>query len=236
MIELEAVSKAYSMGERTVFGVKDIDLVVEEGSFVVVVGPSGCGKTTLLNLIGGIDSPTEGTITVSGKEISSLDDGDLTDYRKKELGFVFQFFNLISTLTARENVELSLNLRGVDGEESKEKAREFLDLVDGSDFEDRFPSELSGGEQQRVAIARALAKKPSVLLVDEPTGNLDVDVTRKVMSALCESTEELGITTIMVTHDLPLAKLGNRIIELKDGRIAGDKINEERVPPEELEW
>ncbi|KXB02113.1 hypothetical protein AKJ43_02435 [candidate division MSBL1 archaeon SCGC-AAA261D19] len=224
------------MGERTVFGVKDIDLVVEEGSFVVVVGPSGCGKTTLLNLIGGIDSPTEGTISVSGKEISSLGEGALTDYRKKELGFVFQFFNLISTLTARENVELSLNLRGVSGEESRKKAREFLDLVDGSDFEDRFPSELSGGEQQRVAIARALAKKPSVLLVDEPTGNLDVDVTRRVMSALLGSAEELDITAVMVTHDLPLAKIGDRVIELKDGKIDGDRVNEEKTPPEELEW
>lgn len=236
MVKLENVSKAYKLGERTVYGVRDLNLKVEKGEFAVAVGPSGCGKTTLLNLIGGIDNPTDGSVKVGSREISDLDDNELTDFRKNKVGFVFQFFNLISTLTAQENVELALRLRGVEGSKMRDEAQRYLELVRGIDFKDRFPSELSGGEQQRVAIARALAKQPALLLVDEPTGNLDVDISRQVMSALIDSTEELGTTTLLVTHDLPLSRVGDRILKLKDGQIDEDMQNENKIPPEDLEW
>lgn len=160
MIELKNVTKIYSVGEKKVYGVRDLNLAINEGEFVVIVGPSGCGKSTLLNLIGGIDTPTEGEITIEGENISKLDDRELTKFRRQKVGFVFQFFNLISTLTACENVELSLNLRNIKGKKARKEALQYLEMIGVPELKDRFPSELSGGEQQRVAIARALAKKP----------------------------------------------------------------------------
>jgi len=190
---------------------------------VVVIGPSGCGKSTLLNLIGGLDKPSEGEIIVDGKNLSNLNDKELTNFRRYKVGFVFQFFNLISTLTASENVELSLKLRNIKGDEARREAIRYLDMVGISKLKDRFPSELSGGEQQRVAIARALAKDARILLADEPTGNLDTKSGKNVIDALHNSAQKIGATTILVTHDLSITKIAERIITLKDGMIAEDK-------------
>lgn len=223
MIKLENVTKIYRSGEKKVYGVRGVNLTVGEGEFVVVMGPSGCGKTTLLNLIGGIDRPTEGRVIVDGDDLSGLDDKALTMFRRYKVGFVFQFFNLIQTLTASENVELSLNLRGIKGDEARKEAIRYLDLVGVLELKDRFPSELSGGEQQRVAIARALAKRASILLADEPTGNLDSKSGQSVISTLHDSTRKLGTTTIVATHDPSIVKVAKRIIKLRDGMIIEDE-------------
>ena len=232
-VELTNVTKIYKLGEKEVVGVRDINLMIEDGEFVVVIGPSGCGKSTLLNLIGGIDTPTKGEIIVDGENLSNLNDKELTNFRRYKVGFVFQFFNLISTLTALENVELSLNLRGIKGVKARKEALQYLDLVALSDLKDRFPSELSGGEQQRVAIARALAKKPSILLADEPTGNLDTKSGQRVISTLYHSAKKFGTTVILATHDLSITKVAERIIELRDGMIGSDKKNINKSPKEE---
>lgn len=234
MIELRKVSKIYKVGEKKVHGVKNLDLVVNEGEFVVVMGPSGCGKSTLLNLIGGLDTPTEGEIIVDGKNLSNLNDKELTNFRRYKVGFVFQFFNLISTLTASENVELSLKLRNVKGDEARKEAIRYLDMVGISELKDRFPSELSGGEQQRVAIARALAKDAKILLADEPTGNLDTKSGKNVISALYNSAKNLGATTILATHDLSITKIAERIITLKDGMVTEDRRNTNGAFHEEI--
>lgn len=226
MIELRNVTKIYRSGETEVYGLKDIDFAVGEDEFVVVVGPSGCGKSTLLNLIGGIDSPTEGEVVVDNENLSKLSDRELTEFRRYKVGFVFQFFNLISTLTASENVELSLKLRGVEGNEARREAARYLDMVGVSELKDRFPSELSGGQQQRVAIARAIAKKSPVLLADEPTGNIDTESGERVISALYDTSKKLGATTIVVTHDLSITKTAERVISLKDGSVADDERKE----------
>jgi len=223
MIELKNVSKIYKVGEKEVYGVRNLDLVINEGEFVVVIGPSGCGKSTLLNLIGGLDKPSEGEIIVDGKNLSNLNDKELTNFRIYKVGFVFQFFNLISTLTASENVELSLKLRNIKGNEARKEAIRYLDMVGISKLKDRFPSELSGGEQQRVAIARALAKDARILLADEPTGNLDTKSGKNVIDALHNSAQKIGATTILVTHDLSITKIAERVITLKDGMIVEDK-------------
>lgn len=233
MIELKNVTKIYKLGEKEVYGVRNIDLRVKKGEFIAIIGPSGCGKTTLLNLIGGIDTPTKGEITIDGEELSNLNDKELTNFRRYKVGFVFQFFNLITTLTASENVELSLNLRGLKGDKAREEANRYIELVGVSELKDRFPSELSGGEQQRVAIARALAKEASILLADEPTGNLDTKSSQDVISALYHSTRKLGTATIVVTHDLSIAEIAERIIKLRDGMIVEDKKSPNKIPPEE---
>ncbi|RLF40246.1 MAG: hypothetical protein DRN12_05830 [Thermoplasmata archaeon] len=221
MIEMKNVTKIYRSGETKVYGLRDVNLSVKKGEFIVVVGPSGCGKSTLLNLIGGIDVLTEGRIIVDGEDLSKLKDKELTSFRRYKVGFVFQFFNLISTLTAVENVELSLKLRNV--KRTREEAIRYLEIVGISKLGDRFPSELSGGEQQRVAIARALAKKPSILLADEPTGNLDTKSSEKVAYTLYNSAKNMGTTTILVTHDLGITKFAERIVTLRDGRIVDDR-------------
>jgi len=223
MIDLKNVTKIYMLGENKVYGLKNLDLTVKRGEFVVIIGPSGCGKTTLLNLIGGIDKPTSGEVNIDGENISNLDDKALTNFRRYKVGFVFQFFNLIPTLTASENVELSLNLRGVKGDKAREEAVRYLDLVGVSELKDRFPFELSGGEQQKVAIARALAKEASILLADEPTGNLDSKSGQTVISVLYHSTRKFRTTTILVTHDLSVARIAERVIKMRDGVIVEDK-------------
>ncbi len=225
MIDLRGLTKIYKSGEEEVYGLKDLNLVIAKGEFVVVVGPSGCGKSTLLNLIGGIDVPTKGKVIVGGKDLSAFNDRSLTMFRRYNVGFVFQFFNLISTLTASENVELSLKFRKITGETAREEAARFLDLVSLVELKNRFPSELSGGEQQRVAIARALAKNPSILLADEPTGNLDTKSGEKVISVLYSAAKKLDMTTIFVTHDLTFMKMAERVITLRDGEIIDDTKN-----------
>ncbi len=222
MIKLRRVTKIYRIGGKRVYGVKEINLKIGEGEFVAVIGPSGCGKTTLLNLIGGIDTATSGEVVVDGINLSRLDERALTRYRRRKVGFVFQFFNLISNLTAIENVELSLRLRGFKSVKARDLAFKYLEMVGIAELWDRFPSELSAGEQQRVAIVRALAKQPSILLADEPTGNLDSKSGRNVISALYNSTRRIGATAVVATHDLSICKIAERIIILRDGMIVRD--------------
>jgi len=219
VIKVKNVTKIYKTGQREVWGLRDLSLEIETGTFAVIIGPSGCGKSTLLNLIGGIDKPTSGEINVDGQSLAMLNDKNLTAYRRDKVGFVFQFFNLISTLTAGENVELSLKLRGVKGAEARKEAKNYLDLVGIADLQNRFPSELSGGEQQRVGIARALAKKPSILLADEPTGNLDTKTSAKVVESLRRAVKKLHTTAIIVTHNLAIADVAEDLIRLKDGQV-----------------
>jgi putative ABC transport system ATP-binding protein len=222
MIELKHVTKVYEAGENQVFGVRELDLEIGDGEFVVVVGPSGCGKSTLLNVIGGIDTVTEGTVMVDGEDISRLGDGALTAFRRRKVGFVFQSYNLVQTLTASENVQLALRLRGVQGPGVRKEAERYLGMVGVEELADRFPSEMSGGQQQRVAIARALAKESSLLLADEPTGSVDRESGHRVVSTLREAAKTTGGTIIVATHDLSITKAADRVIKLVDGRVAED--------------
>ncbi len=213
-VVLEDVTKVYEMGQVSVTALEEIDLQIEKGSFVVFLGPSGSGKTTLMNLIGGLDKPTSGKLQVHGRELTELDDHQLTAYRREEVGFVFQFFNLVPTLTALENVQLIADL--VD---SSRDAEELLASVGLGDYLDRFPSQLSGGQQQRVAIARALVKQPKMLLGDEPTGNLDQETSEGVLRVIHEMAEKVGTTVILVTHDETISSDAEVTVRLRSGRI-----------------
>jgi putative ABC transport system ATP-binding protein len=218
LIHLESVTKDYPMGEVTVHALRGLDLAVPAGEFVVLLGPSGSGKTTVLNLIGGLDQPSAGHVFVQSKDIARYDEKQLTDYRRRKVGFVFQFFNLIPTLTAAENVEFALAL--IDGRRDLHaKALELLELVGLQQRADHFPSQLSGGEQQRVAIARALANHPPVLLCDEPTGNLDVDTGQQVLRVLRQMNRQEGATVVLVTHNTAIAPIANRVVRLSDGAV-----------------
>jgi len=196
-----------------------VSMDVEEGEFVVIMGPSGSGKSTLLNLIGCLDKPTEGEVLINGVETSSLNDNRLTELRRDTIGFIFQTYNLIPTLTALENVELPMIFKGVGRREREERAKELLKNVGLEKEMNRKPNEMSGGQQQRVAIARALANNPKILLCDEPTGNLDTKSGEQVMEIIRHQNEVLGVTVILVTHDPSLAKYGDRVIRLRDGKI-----------------
>jgi putative ABC transport system ATP-binding protein len=231
MLELESVWKIYKMGAVEVVALKDVNLEIEKGDFVVVLGPSGCGKTTMLNIIGGIDTPTRGRVIFNGTDVSALDEEKLTLYRRQNVGFIFQFFNLIPTLTARENVMLTADL--VD---EPRDVNEVLDIVGLADRANHFPSELSGGEQQRVAIARALIKNPPLILADEPTGSLDFETGKAVLRVMREINREEGVTFILVTHNSVIAEMADKVIYLKDGRV--DRIVEVEHPldPDELHW
>ena len=222
MIEMTNVTKVYEAGEKKVFGVRGLDLEIDDGEFVVIVGPSGCGKSTLLNLVGGIDSVTNGKLLVDGEDLSTLKDRDLTEFRRRKVGFVFQSYNLVPTLTASENVQLALRLRGKKGEDLRKDALGYLRIVGVEELEDRFPSEMSGGQQQRVAIARALAKESRILLADEPTGSVDRESGQRVVSALMEGARSVGGTVIVATHDLSIAKVADRVVKLVDGHVAED--------------
>jgi len=200
---------------------------------VVILGPSGSGKTTLLNLIGGIEQPTAGSVTVAGIDIASLDDDSRTSYRRDRVGFVFQFFNLVPTLTALENVQL---LAEVTGPEAEVRSRDALARVGLAEVADRFPGEMSGGQQQRVAIARALVKEPPLLLCDEPTGSLDLDTGRQVLAVLRELAREGHHTVVIVTHNSAVAAMADRVVRLQSGTIASDEHNREPVEAEALEW
>jgi len=231
MLTLEDVWKIYRIGNLEVHALKEVNFEVDEGEFIVVLGPSGSGKTTLLNIIGGIDTPSRGKVFFRNTDVTALDEEGLTLHRRENIGFVFQFFNLIPTLTAKENIllasELVENPRDVD---------EVLEIVGLKDRAEHFPSELSGGEQQRVSIARALIKNPPLILADEPTGNLDFETGKKVlkyMKGICISE---GITFIVVTHNSSIAKIANRILYLKDGKIDRIVENEEPLDPERLYW
>ncbi|MFN2251079.1 MAG: ABC transporter ATP-binding protein [Anaerolineae bacterium] len=220
-IALRGLTKHFRLGSQTVRALNDADLSVGQGEFVVVMGPSGSGKSTLLNLVGGLDRPTSGTITVAGYEISSLDEIDLARYRRRMVGFVFQSFNLISTMTALRNVEFPMVFAGVAAADRHRRARRLLESVGLSERTDHRPNELSGGEQQRVAIARALANRPPLLLGDEPTGNLDTRTGGEVMEILAQL-NQLGHTLLVVSHDRRLAEYADRVVVMEDGHMLGE--------------
>lgn len=230
-VRLERVSKVYRMGRGEVYALRDVDLEVHKGEFLVILGPSGSGKTTVLNLIGGIDSPSSGRVLVDGMDIATYDDAALTAYRREKIGFVFQFFNLIPTLTARENVELAADLVT-----NHRDPDEVLAAVGLADRAHHFPGELSGGEQQRVAIARALVKNPSILLCDEPTGELDSETGRRILQLLRRINREEGRTVILVTHNTAISQMADQIIHLRNGVIVSREENTNPIDPEELHW
>ncbi|HEX7101867.1 MAG TPA: ABC transporter ATP-binding protein [Nitrolancea sp.] len=217
LIQFEAVSKRYRMGEVQVSALDSLDLPIAAGEFVVLLGPSGCGKTTALNLLGGLDRPTGGHILVHGHDITRDDDAGLTKYRRQTVGLVFQFFNLIPTLTAAENIEFALALTRHGKRHSR--ALELLELVGLAERANHFPAQLSGGQQQRVAIARALANEPPILLCDEPTGNLDSDTGHQVLSVLRDLNQRQGTTVLLVTHNAAIAPMADRVVRLRNGGI-----------------
>jgi putative ABC transport system ATP-binding protein len=235
IIECQEVSRQYQMGEVTVDALQGIDLELERGEIVVLLGPSGSGKTTTLNVIGGLDKVTGGKVLFEGTDITNFDDRRLTEYRRNSVGFVFQFFNLIPSLTAVENVEFALAIGDKKGDDH-ERALELLSLVDLDNRVDHFPSQLSGGEQQRVAVARALANHPPLLLCDEPTGNLDVEMGRQVLGVIEDFNLKNDTTVLLITHNTAIAPIGNRIVRLRDGRIDQIEINSERQAAKSLEW
>ena len=219
------------MGEVDVHALRGVSLELYESEFLVLLGPSGSGKSTLLNILGGLDVPSSGTVHYRGRSLTDADESDLTEYRRRHVGFVFQFYNLIPSLTARENVALVTDI--VDSPMAPEDA---LDLVDLGDRLDHFPSQLSGGEQQRVAIARAIAKRPDVLLCDEPTGALDIATGIVVLEAIDRVNRDLGTTTAVITHNAAVSGMANRVVSLFDGRIASEKRNEHKMAAKELSW
>lgn len=235
-VRLRNVHKTYQMGEVQVDALRAVDLEVEQGEFMVIVGPSGSGKTTLLNLIGGLDSPTSGEIVVAGMNIATYDEGNLTAYRREKIGFIFEFFNLLPTLTASENVEFALELVQKDGHRIRQQALELLQKVGLGERVDHFPSQLSGGEQQRVAIARALAKDPLILLADEPTGNLDFHMGQRVLRLMQNLNRQEGRTVMLVTHNTAIGELGDRVVHLRDGQIARMKLNRHPLDAKQIEW
>jgi putative ABC transport system ATP-binding protein len=225
------LTKTYRMGEVEVVALQAVDLDLWGGEFVVLLGPSGSGKSTLLNILGGLDAPTAGSVRFLDHELTRADERELTRYRREHVGFVFQFYNLIPSLTARENVELvtALCAHPMDPAEA-------LRLVGLGDRLDHFPAQLSGGEQQRVAIARAVAKRPDVLLCDEPTGALDVETGKLVLEVLERVHRELGTTVAVITHNAAIAAMADRVIRLRSGRIAEEHRNAVRATPADLEW
>jgi putative ABC transport system ATP-binding protein len=225
------VTKIYDMGEVKVHALRGIDLDLYAGEFVVLLGPSGSGKSTLLNILGGLDVLTAGTVEYQGRDLTRVGDKELTRYRREHVGFVFQFYNLIPSLTARENVALVTEIS-----RNPMTPEESLELVGLGDRMDHFPSQLSGGQQQRVAIARAVAKRPKILLCDEPTGALDVETGVVVLEAIARVNRELGTTTAVITHNACIAAMADRVVVLTDGRIHNVRRNEHRKEARELEW
>ena len=230
-IEFKNVSKIYKMGEVEIKALDETSFTAEKGELVVVLGASGAGKSTILNLLGGMDDATSGEIIVDGKKVSSFDEKELTEYRRFDIGFVFQFYNLVQNLTAKENVELALQL-------SKDplNAEDALKMVGLEGRMNNFPSQLSGGEQQRVAIARAVAKNPKLLLCDEPTGALDFNTGKQVLKVLQDFAFVNGITVIMITHNSALAGLGNKVIHVKSGKVVSEEYNKKPLKAEDVEY
>lgn len=225
------LTKVYRMGEVEVHALRGVDLDLYQSEFVVLLGPSGSGKSTLLNILGGLDVPTSGTVHYRDHDLTAYDDAALTRYRREHVGFVFQFYNLIPSLTARENIALITDIA-----EQPMTPEEALRLVDLGDRMDHFPSQLSGGEQQRVAIARAIAKRPEVLLCDEPTGALDVRTGVVVLEAIERINQELGTTTAVITHNAVIGAMADRVITLSAGRIAREQQNTRKISARELVW
>jgi putative ABC transport system ATP-binding protein len=231
LIELSAVSKVYRRDATEVRALHAVNLSIRAGEFVVVLGPSGCGKSTLLNLIGGLDQPTDGTVLVNGADISHYTETQMSLYRRHTIGFVFQFFNLIPTLTARENIQLAADLV-----RNPRSVEELLHAVGLSERADHFPRELSGGEQQRVAIARALVTRPPILLCDEPTGELDSTTGKRILSLLLNINRQEGQTVILVTHNSVIAEVADHVVRLRDGRIESETYPTEQPAVESLQW
>jgi len=230
-VEFDNVYKRYKMGEVTITAADGVSFSVDEGEFAVVVGLSGAGKTTVLNILGGIDSCDEGRIIVGGKDISKLGKHDLASYRRYDIGFVFQFYNLVPNLTAKENVELATQIckDSIDADTA-------LESVGLSERKNNFPSQLSGGEQQRVSIARALAKKPKLLLCDEPTGALDYNTGKTILKLLQTKCIEDGMTVILITHNSAITPMANRVIRMRSGKVISNNVNPAPLPIEQIEW
>jgi putative ABC transport system ATP-binding protein len=220
LVRVEDVSKIYKMGETTTAALDGVSLEIPEGEFLVILGPSGSGKTTLLNMIAALDSPTSGKIFVAGSEISALSDKQRTAFRAEKIGLVFQFFNLFPALTARENVEIGLALAIKNPDELRKRSERYLKVVGMTKHMDKYPSQLSGGEQQRVAVARGLAKEPKILVADEPTGNLDAETGEKVWELLQMINKKTDRTIIAVTHQTKMSKIADRAVFLRSGKIA----------------
>lgn len=231
LIELKNVGRVYKSGDHEQYALDNVDLSIEDGKFVVVLGPSGAGKSTLLNLLGGLDSPTGGKVVVDGKDISSLSNDELAEYRAEKVGFVFQFYNLVPTLTVHENVKLVDEIA-----KNSLSATKMLEEVGLSDHLKNFPSELSGGEQQRVSIARALAKNPKILLCDEPTGALDSETGVMVLKLLLRMAREYGKTIIIVTHNQNIAKMADIVVRVKNGKIVSTEAQESPMSADEIDW
>ncbi len=230
-VEFKHVKKKYHMGEVEIEALKDVNFQIEEGEFCVIVGASGAGKTTILNILGGMDLLTEGTVTLDGSDVSTYNKRQLTNYRRYDIGFVFQFYNLIQNLTALENVELASQIC-----KNPMDAREVIEQVGLKDRANNFPAQLSGGEQQRVAIARALAKNPKLLLCDEPTGALDYKTSKEILELIEKVNEKYNNTIIIVTHNEAIKNMAHRVIKLHDGHIDKDYANEKRLAAKDLEW
>lgn len=230
-VEFEKVKKTYQMGEVSIEALKDATFEIEKGEICVIVGASGAGKTTLLNILGGMDSLTSGRVVLDGKEISSYNANELTTYRRYDVGFVFQFYNLVPNLTALENVELASEIS-----RDPLPAAEVLDSVGLSERAQNFPAQLSGGEQQRVSIARALAKNPKLLLCDEPTGALDYLTGKSILGLLHDTCKKTGMTVVVITHNSALTRMADRVIRIKNGRIVSCEVVPDPVPVSEIEW
>ena len=231
LVQFENVSKIYTSGDHTLRALDQVSFTLDEGKFVVILGPSGAGKSTLLNLLGGLDSPSEGTIRVDGADISRLSDNELADYRASTVGFVFQFYNLIPTLTVYENVALvsEISKNALD-------AADMIDRVGLLDHKSNFPAELSGGEQQRISIARALCKNPKILLCDEPTGALDSETGVMVLKLLLDMARSYGKTIVIVTHNQSIAKMADLVIRVKNGKLRSIEEQENPLSADEVEW
>ena len=229
--QARGITKIYHMGEVDVHALRGVDLDLYEGEFVVLLGPSGSGKSTLLNILGGLDVPTDGSVNYRGRDLMKDDDALLTGYRRDHVGFVFQFYNLIPSLTARENVALVTEIA-----RDPMTPEQALHLVNMDHRLDHFPAQLSGGEQQRVAIARAISKRPDVLLCDEPTGALDINTGILVLEAIQRVNRDLGTTTAVITHNAAIADMADRIISVADGRISNVRLNTHKITPQDLRW
>ena len=226
-----ALAKIYQMGEVQVTALVNVDLTVFKGEFIVLLGPSGSGKSTLLNILGGLDTPTSGSAHFADQDLTTATEAELTTYRREHVGFVFQFYNLIPSLTVRENVELVTDIAS-----NPMPALEALGLVGLADRVDHFPSQLSGGEQQRVAIARAIVKRPDVLLCDEPTGALDYVTGKLVLEVIANINRDIGTTTIVITHNAAIAGMADRVLYLGEGRVQRIEVHAQKLQPSELSW
>ncbi len=230
-IEFENVTKTYRMGEVDINALNGINFSIDKGEFVIIAGASGAGKSTILNVLGGMDTVTDGDIWVDGSKVSAFSKKELTSYRRFDIGFVFQFYNLVQNLTVIENIELATQIT-----KNPLDIHEVLEAVGLKEKENYFPAQLSGGEQQRVAIARALAKNPKLLLCDEPTGALDYNTGKAILKLLQDTCRERNISVVVITHNLALTQMGDKVIKVKNGRIASIETNENPLPVERIEW